>query len=55
MNVVDLARILYLWKKMGLDKFDVRTFTTLNSYEALIQLNAIYQGLELKDVSSEWS
>ena len=53
LNVIDLARILYLWKKMGLDKFDVRTFTTLNSYEALIQLNAIYQGLELKDVSSE--
>ena len=53
-NVVDLARILYLWKKMDLTTFDVRTLTTLNSYEALIQLNAIFQGLELQDdVSSE--
>jgi len=55
MNIVDLARILYLWKKLDLETFDVRTLTTLNSFEAVIQLNAIFQGLELQDgqVSSE--
>ena len=38
MNIVDLARILYLWKKLDLETFDVRTLTTLNSFEAVIQL-----------------
>ena len=44
-----------LWKKLDLETFDVRTLTTLNSFEAVIQLNAIFQGLELQDgqVSSE--
>ena len=38
LNVIDIARIFYLWKKMNLEKFDTRTLLTINSLEAIIQL-----------------
>ena len=38
LNVINIARIFYLWKKLDLEKFDSRTLVTMNSLEAIIQL-----------------
>ena len=38
LNVINIARIFYLWKKFNLEKFDTRTLLTMNSFEAIIQL-----------------
>ena len=42
---LNLARIFYLWRLLKRPKFDLRTLKTLDSTEAIIQLNAMCKGL----------